>query len=419
MSAVAIEHGSTWLRDLRHSAAAAFADLGVPTGKQEAWQYSNTTPLADLPFPVPPRRPNELHIADLTVPAAGSRVFLIDGYFFVEPGAGLPAGAQILSLAVAMKRDHPAARTLLGKLARPSARSLTALNTAMLDDGVLVDIGPGANLEQPIHIVHVTRAHTERTATHPRVLVRVGASARATVIESFVGSAPDSLDNAVTEVQLACNSALEHLRLHRACGTHVGATHVAADRDARYVLHAATMGTRLAREEIEVTLHGEGAHASIGGLLLGRDHNRVEHHVVVEHTAPSTSSDQLFKTIVDDHATGTFAGKVVVQSQAHGTSAQQTSRALLLSERARANAKPHLEIYTEDVRCTHGSTSGQLDEDALFYLRARGLDENEAGRLLTLAFAGEWLDRIRNAELRQSIDGSIREWLELSDRRTP
>ena len=407
MSSAALDTGGR-LGELRDRGASAFAELGLPTGKQEEWRHSNPRPLAGLERPAPPR-PTELHVAGVDIADAGARVFLVDGHFFVEPRTAIPGGASVSSLVDALASGHPAT-SLVGQLASPEARSLTAVNTASLDDGVVLDVGAGVNLSRPLHVVQVTRPH--RVAAHPRVVVRVGAGARATLIESFVGGGTATVTNGVTEIELEAGASLEHLRWVRGRGAHVGCTHVVAERDARYRVHAASAGTELAREEIQVCLRGDGAHTSIGGLMLGRADQLVDHQVRVEHAAASTTSEQLFKSILDDRATGSFAGTVVVRAGARGTDARQTSRALLLGERARANAKPQLEIYTDDVRCTHGSTSGQLDDDALFYLRTRGLGEAAARDLLTLAFAGEWFERVRDPELREAVGGWVRAWLE-------
>jgi Fe-S cluster assembly protein SufD len=400
-----------WLRDLRLAAAETFEELGTPTNTHEEWRYANVAPLSRLPLPVAPR-PSDLHLGDLELPHLGQPVFLADGHFFAEPSTEWPEGATVISLAAACAGDHPAVRGLFDKVANPGERSLTALNTAAHQDGVLVDLADGVSLDEPLHLVYRSRGHGAPVAHHPRVLVRLGRGARLLLLESFLGSDPHVLDNTVTEVLLAGEAQLEHVRMNTATGTTVGATSVAVGRDAHYRLHAATVGSTLAREEIDIALREPGARVSLGGLLLGRGDTGVDHQVRLEHAAPDTESEQLFHTILDDEATGSFAGKVVVQPDAARTNARQSSRALLLSPRARANAKPQLEIYTDDVRCTHGATSGQLDDDALFYLRARGIDEVDARRILTEAFAGEWLERIADAKLRDHVGDMVHSWLQ-------
>jgi Fe-S cluster assembly protein SufD len=400
-----------WLDDLRVAAAETFEELGTPTNAQEAWRYANVAPLAHLPLPVAPR-PSDLHFDDLKLPRLGQRVFLADGHFFAEPSTEWPEGVTVMSLAAASAGDHPAVRAVFDSVANPSERSLTALNTAAHQDGLLVDLADRVSLDEPLHLIYLSRGQDGPMAHHPRVLVRLGRGTQLRFLESYLGSSPHILGNAITEVVLADDAQLEHVRLSSASGTTVAATSVAVGRDAQYRLHAATIGSTLAREETDIALRGPGARASLGGLLLGRGDTTVDHHVRLEHAAPDTESEQLFHTILDEEATGNFAGKVVVQPNATRTNARQSSRALLLSPGARANAKPQLEIYTDDVRCTHGATSGQLDDEALFYLRARGIDEGEARRILTEAFAGEWLERIGDMQLRNHVRGTVRSWLQ-------
>jgi Fe-S cluster assembly protein SufD len=399
------DRGPGWLAELRAGGAAAFHATGLPTPRHEDWRFTNLAPLAALGFgparddaPGPGER-----LASLPAPV-GPRLVFENGHLRgdLSDAGALPAGAVVSSLAEAVARSPELVRPHLGRLADPAGLAFTALNTALFEDGAFVYLPPGAVLEQPIALVFAGGGAGHPVAHHPRVLVVAGEGARATLAEIYLGAADVYLTAAVTELLLGDGAELEHVKLQdegdRAF--HVSTIFAEQGAGARLSAHAQSLGAQLSRSELRARLTGEGGTLSASGLYMADGSRVTDAFTWVEHAVPRCSTMETYKGILDGHARGVFAGRIRVLPGAQKTDARQMNSNLLLSEDAVVDTKPQLEIFADDVKCGHGGTVGQLDEDSLFYLRSRGLGAAEARSLLIWAFAAEMVDRIRPEALR-------------------
>jgi Fe-S cluster assembly protein SufD len=301
----------------------------------------------------------------------------------------------VLPLTAALKADAQRLEQHLARIASCERNVFTALNTAHLREGAVVLVAAGAACEKPVHLVFV--ATQEDTATYPRCLIVAEKESECTIIEEYVGVPEGAyFTNAVTEVSVASNARLRHIRLQReaARAFNIATGAVVVARDATYTSQTVTLGARLSRYELTVKLDGEGACAQIDGLALISGRQLADTHTLIDHTQPNGRSTQLHKTIVDGAAHAVFNGKIFVRPGAQLTDSAQESRNLLLSDKATVDTKPQLEIFADDVKCAHGATVGQLDAEQLFYLRSRGLPEQAARNLLTYAFGASVIERI-------------------------
>jgi Fe-S cluster assembly protein SufD len=396
-----------WVAALREAGAAGWRSAGLPTTRQEDWRFTNLAPLAATAVAAPaPDAAPEAALADLG-PAVGPRLVFANGRYRPDLSsiAGLPPGAVVASLGEALRQAPDLVRPHLGRLAGPGALAgnpaFPALNAARFEDGALVHLPAGAVVEAPIVLVFTAGGSTGPVAHHPRVLVVAGEGARATVEEVYRGAGA-YLTAAVTELVLGPGAQLEHLKLQdeddRAF--HVGTVFADQGAGSRLSAHALALGGLLSRSELRSRHSGEEATLSASGLYMADGHRVTDAFTWVEHAAPRCSTSEDYKGILDGHARGIFAGRIVVKQDAQKTDARQMNSNLLLSEDAVVDTKPQLEIFADDVKCGHGGTVGQLDEDALFYLRSRGVDEAAARSLLIWAFAAEMVERFGPAPLR-------------------
>jgi Fe-S cluster assembly protein SufD len=286
-----------------------------------------------------------------------------------------------------------------------------ALNTAFLADGAYIGIPASTIVELPIHVVFLSIAEERPTMAHPRVLVMMGANSQASVVESYGAAANTEryFTNAVTEIAAGDNATLDHYKVQREnpASYHVGATYVRAARDAHVACHSIALGGSLVRNEVLVVLDGEGGGCTLNGLYLSDGTRLVDNHTTIDHARPHCGSREVYKGILADRARAVFNGKIIVRPDAQKTDAKQTNKALLLSEDAQINTKPQLEIFANDVKCTHGAAVGQMDDEAIFYLRARGLSVRQARQLLIRAFAGDVLNQMPLEPLRRCIDDEL------------
>ncbi len=406
--------------DLRRRAFERFTALGVPTTRIEAWRFTNIAPIAGTAFTLAAPAEREAAKADTAphaAPGVGAGLTFVNGRHVDRASdvTALPAGVEALSLADALAADGPtraAVEKHLASGADVENEAFTALNTALLHDGAVLLVPPGAVIEQPIQLLFVTSPPPggEPVMTHPRVLVVVGENAQARIVESHGGGdgAP-YLTNAVTEVVAGPGAVVDHYKLVResAAGHHIGAMHVRLGRAANFSSHAVTLGGAIVRNDAQALLDGEGAECTLNGLYLADGRRLVDNHTTIHHAQPHCSSHELYKGILDDEARAVFNGKIIVAIDAQKTDAKQTNKALLLSEDAQINTKPELEIFADDVKCTHGATVGQIDERALFYLRARGLGREQARNVLIHAFASDLLNHIAIAPIREQLDDQL------------
>ena len=424
-----------WLKQIREGAIARFAELGFPTMKQEAWRFTSVAPIAERSFTLPHAKGARLpaHAAlDALALGAGPRVVIVDGHYAPKLStvtAG-PAGVQAGGLAAALRTE--AVRELvqahLARHARWQDSAFAALNTAFLADGAFVHVPAGVVLDQPLELVFFSTgregaraAGTGRrersdnpTVSHPRSLIVVEPGAQVAVVETYVG-APDEMywTNAVTEIVVAEGARAELYRVQRE-GPHsfqVATTHSRQERDSFLGLHVVTLGAALARHDITTVLDGPGAELILNGLYLLSGTQHADHHTVIDHAQPHCASHEFFNGVLAERAHGVFNGRIVVRPGAQRTDSKQTNNNLLLSTEARADSQPQLEIYADDVKCTHGSTVGPIDQTQLYYLRSRGLSPETARSILTYGFGAEILERMRHPVVRDRLDRLVRERL--------
>jgi Fe-S cluster assembly protein SufD len=320
---------------------------------------------------------------------------------------GFAPGIRVESLANALRGDDGVLRSHLSRYVRYQEHSFVALNTAFVEDGALVLIPKGEMVEEPIHLIFVSTGQNRPVISHPRNLIVLDEGSQACIVESHVGTGSGTyFANAVTEIVGGEGASIEYFLLEREgnAGFHVGALEAQLSRQCTLSAHSITLGGALVRNDVHVVLNGEGSGCSLNGLYLVDGKQHVDNHTEIEHYKPHARSQELYKGILSGSARGVFNGKILVHKDAQKSDARQTNKNLLLSENAVINTKPQLEIYADDVKCSHGSTVGQLDRDALFYLRSRGIPLGEAQSLLSYAFASEVISKIKIAPMRAQLD---------------
>ena len=412
--------GPASISKLRKAAIVRFSQLGFPTTKLEAWRFTSVAPIAATPFALADDGLSALSSDELDrftfKDLPFTQLVVVNGCFAPQLSScgALPAGVEAGSLSEAIHRDPTLVERYLTRLAPYEDQPFTALNTAFLRDGAFLQIPANAVIEQPIHLLFVATAHQTATVHHPRVLIVAGENSQARIVESYAGlrDAP-YFTNAVTEIVSGPNAVIDHYKLLRESlqAFHVASMHVSLGRSSSFSSHSITLGGALVRNDVNALLNGEGIDCTLNGLYVANGRQLIDNHTMVDHAKPHCSSHELYKGILDGEAHAVFNGKIVVQLDAQKTDAKQTNQALLLSEHAQINTTPQLEIFADDVRCTHGATVGQLDDDAMFYLRSRGLSHARARNVLIHAFASDILDRIKIAPIRAHLDRVLLEQL--------
>ena len=406
------------IADLRRRAFERFSALGMPTKRLERWRFTNVAPIAGTAFTL--ATPAEKAVAKVdaaphALSGVGARLTFINGRYVAPASdlARLPAGVEVGSLADVLASESGVLRAVvnahLGSEAGIDDEPFTALNTALLHDGAVVHVQANTVVEEPIQLLFVTSPPEggAPVMTHPRVLIVAGENSQVRLVESYGGGGESPyLTNAVTEVVAGAAAVVDHYKLVRESfsGYHIAAMHVRLARAANFSSHAVTLGGAIVRNDAQATLDGEGVECTLNGLYVANGRRLIDNHTTIRHAKPHCSSHELYKGIIDDQARAVFNGKIIVAIDAQKTDAKQTNKALLLSEDAQINTKPELEIFADDVKCTHGATVGQLDDDALFYLRARGLGLEQARSVLIHAFAGDLLNRIAVEPIRAQLD---------------
>lgn len=407
--------GPAWLAPLRARAMAQLEAHGFPTPRNEDWHFTNPAPITDAPFE--PMRPGTGTVtkADLLPYAVGHAewptMVFVNGRYAPSLGAAgaLPDGVRLMSLATALHEEPTLLERQLGQHASFEGQALafSALNTAMMRDGAVLHVSRETSVDTPIHLLFVTDAAGEGGVSYPRNLLVVEPNARATVIEQYISlSSQRYLTDAVTECVLADGATLHHYKLQREARTafHVGHVEAQQGRDSHLVSFSFATGAALARSNIYTALAGEGCGATLNGLYMLDGTQLSDHQTRIEHIAPNCYSREMYKGILDDESHGVFNGKVYVHPEAQKTDGKQTNKTLLLSERARIDTKPQLEIFADDVKCTHGATVGKLDEIATFYMRSRGIGADLTRRLLTYAFAAEVVETLELEPLKLDLE---------------
>jgi Fe-S cluster assembly protein SufD len=404
-----------WLRARRDEAIDRFGELGLPGRGLEDWRYTSIAAIERARFELPETVPavSRDALAAITTSAGdASRAIFVDGRFAPEL-SDMPApdsGIRFDSLEAALKdrTEESLVSRHLTRLAEFKENAFCALNTAFLSDGAVIEIARDSDVVLPLHLLFVSTGRD--TIVHPRVLVVARQSSRATIVQEHVSlGAGERLTNVVAELTVEANARLDHVVLQRECAEsfHVSNLRAAQARDSRLALHTFTLDGRLVRNELGVVLCDRGAEVDLRGLFLGAETRHVDNQTSVDHAMPHCTSRELYKGVLGDQSRGVFHGRVLVRPDAQKTDAQQSNPNLLLTDRAEIDTKPQLEIYADDVKCSHGATIGQLDKDALFYLRARGLAEHDARACLTRGFAHEICEGLPNAGLARWIESLV------------
>jgi Fe-S cluster assembly protein SufD len=411
----------SWLLPLRKAGIARFAELGFPTVRDEDWRFTNVAPIARLPFKpafeatdgVSAGALEQLTFARLP----GPQLVFVNGHYSAKLSSvkNLPPGVKVGSLAAALASDAPFLEAHLGRYAQNADNGFTALNQAFFLDGGFVHVPAGSLVEEPIQFVYVSTDQQRGVTFHPRNLVIAEANSRVTILESYVSlGGANYFTNAVTELFAGDSAHLEFVKFQdeAANAFHIAAFHGEFGRASSVNVHSFALGAKLSRNDIRTKLAGEGLECVLNGLYLTRGEQLADHHMVVEHAQPHCASHEYFNGILDDKSKGVFHGRILVQPVAQKTDAKQTNKNLLLSDDATADTKPQLEIYADDVKCTHGATIGQLNDESIFYLRSRGIGPETARRMLIHAFAGEIIERIQHEPAREELDRLVWDRLE-------
>jgi Fe-S cluster assembly protein SufD len=404
--------GPAWLPALRQRAFDRFTALGFPTTRDEDWHYTSVAAIAESSFGTVKAAAGTVTLealAPYVVDASFHRLVFVNGSFAKELSSfsGLPVEVTISTLRDALTADAGFVEEQLGSLANIEQNAFAALNTAFVTDGVVVRVPNDCVIDAPLHILWVSDRAAQRTVTYPRVLVTAGRHARCAVIESFVGlGGSQYLTNAVTEVRLDDGAYVEHYKVQREAedAFHVATVQADQGRDSVFHQFSYATGARLSRSNIYTTLGAPGAEGRLNGLYMLTGDQHCDHQTYVHHAAENTASRELYKGILDDRSRGVFNGKVLVDPIAQKTDGKQSNHALLLSETAKIDSKPQLEIFADDVKCTHGATVGRLDDLLLFYLKSRGVGREMARALLTYAFAAESLETIEVDALKDALE---------------
>ena len=422
-----------WLTQVRQDAYEWVAKHGFPTQKDEDWRYTRLGPILEVPFvPALPSMAEMGHQSSSNtinrvddgsiVPAdlGGPRLVFINGFFAPELSrlTALPEGSMVTNLASVLVEEAQDLRPFLSRPFGEYDHAFTALNTALAEDGAFIQLAANTTIDLPIQLVFLSNSGGSVVVSSPRSVVIVGPGSRATIVETHVGIPGDVYcTNAVTQVVLESGAQIEHYKIQDESESafHLALLDVRQSRDSQFSSHSVALGSSIARHEVRVHLEGAGAHVNLDGLYMGRGDQHHDNPVIVEHSAPGCTSRQLYKGVLDDSSQGVFNGRVVVSPGADGTDAAQTNKNLLLSDHAEVDTRPRLEIFADDVKCTHGAAVGQLDEHAVFYLRSRGIPHHAARGLLIYAFVNEMVERLRLAPVRSLVANLVNKRLATND----
>jgi Fe-S cluster assembly protein SufD len=412
---------SSHLHSIRKDAIARFADLGFPTTKDEEWKYTDVSPLTKVNFAhLFEQSSNGITKNDLAPFTFGDiqshRFVCVNGTFAPELSSlgSLPKGVILKSLGEAIKSNSELVLAHFSKYAEYSTSTFVALNTAFFHDGVFLHVPKGMIIETPIYLLYISTKQ-EQFVVHPRNLILVDENAQVKIIESYVSLSDNvHFTNTVSELVMGMNSVVEHDRVMRESerAYHISTIQVQQERSSNFTSNAMTFGGNLVRNNVNVLLDGEGAECTLNGLYLGTGAQLIDNHTCIEHAKAHCPSHELYKGILSGKSKGVFNGKIKVRKDAQKTDAKQTNKNLVLSDEASIDTKPQLEIFADDVKCTHGATIGQLDDEALFYLRSRGISAEKAKDILIYAFASDIIDRVNVEPIRQFLHEIIHDRLE-------
>ena len=404
---------NAWLKTVRKNATDQFIKNGLPTIHDEEWRYTDIRKLKRHQFAITRNVPDVSEML-ATVPDYGlDRIVLINGYFAPEfSNNDFAEGVTVHSLA--NRLENNALDGLIGSALPIEQHGFTAINSAHCLDGAVIEIADKAIVKKPIELIHITTPSDSAIVSHPRNIIIAGKLSEVQIIERSIGAEITTyLNNSVTEILADEGAQLEHYKVQQESENafHIGGVFVNQHRDATVTNHNLSLGGALVRNDIQINLLGSGSHGGMNGLVVGHGSQHVHNHTEVAHRVPHCTSDEFYKTVLDDKSRAIFRGRITVAQDAQKTDAEQQNNNLLLSADAEVDTKPQLEIYADDVLCSHGATIGQIDEKSLFYFQSRGIKKDDARRLLTFAFVNEVLGRIRfeplQAELTERFLGEL------------
>jgi Fe-S cluster assembly protein SufD len=404
-----------WLKRLRENAFVRFCEMGFPTTRMEDWRFTNLAAIARTEFELASNGSHPVtsaQIASHRMTDTACRLVFVNGRFAPELSSreSLPDGSVVRSLAEQIAESPEAIEPYLGRYLNIERDAFCALNSAFMEDGAYIHVRRGKIIEAPLHLLFVSAASDRATMNHPRNLIVAEDSSQLTVVEHYLSlDGGTTLSNAATELVAGDNAVVSHYRIERESlqGFHISTLRIQQGRGSNVASHSLLIGGALVRNNVHPVLMGEGAECLINGLFIGDGSQHLDNYMLVEHASPHCGSRQFYSGILDDHAHGVFHGRIIVHRDAQKTDAKQTNRNLLLSDDAQIDTKPQLEIFADDVKCTHGATIGQIEDQALFYLRSRGIDEVSARQLLLLAFASECTDRMKENGARAFVQALI------------
>jgi Fe-S cluster assembly protein SufD len=409
--------GPQWLKSIREGARSRLGEINFPTTRHEEWRFTNVAPLLELPLHPAAQNGHQLSARDIEpirFGMDGAYLVFVDGWFRADLSLLPPKGTgiEVDSLRNRLQTDAADLQKHLARHASVEGNFFTALNTAFFQDGAFISVAAGKAIEQPVQLLFVASSEKPGATAQTRNLILAGQGASLKVVETYVSlTGAAHVTNAVTELVLGAEANVEHCRIQNENqqAFHIATVQAVQEKDSRWLSHSISSGGRFARNQIQALLNALGAEAVLNGLYLGRDEQLVDHHTVVDHAMPHCESHEFYHGILTDRSHGIFNGKIFVRQDAQKTNAKQTNRNLVLSENAVIDTKPQLEIFADDVKCTHGATVGQLNEEALFYLRARGISADHARRMLIRAFAGDVVGRITIEPVRERLDALLTE----------
>jgi len=404
------------LHDLRRAAMAKFREIGFPTTKNEEWRFTSVAPLTKVQFQpasdarggLTAKEIDQHTIKDLEA----ALIVFINGVYAPEfsPASGLPQGVKAGSLAEFMRSEPELLSQHLARHASYDDNAFTALSTAFMRDGAFVYVPDGVEVKTPLFLLFLSTADDTPFVTHPRNLIITGTGSRVAIIENYIGRGHNVyFTNSVTEVVAGARSVIEHDKIQHESDNafHVSTLQIVQGEESTYTSNAITYGGSLVRNNVTAVLAGERCECRLNGLSLGTGNQHIDNHTTIDHAMPNCASHELYKSILEGRSRGVFNGKIFVRKDAQKTDAKQTNKTLLLSDDAMIDTKPQLEIFADDVKCTHGATVGQLDEDQIFYLRSRGLALDDARDLLTNAFASDVINRINVGPVRELLNAML------------
>jgi Fe-S cluster assembly protein SufD len=400
-----------WLRARRQEAMTRAEQRGFPGPHDEEWRFTSVAPILRATFhpSLPGGAPDAGALSALTMEDAAAELVFVDGRFVPELSRTGAAGVRVQSLGDVLESTPATLDPHLGRIAGEDS-VFADLNLALATDGAVVMVAERAVLEQPIHLVFLSSAGAAPSMAHVRTLIVAGRGSQSSIVQTWAGAAGAAyLTTSVTEVLLEEDAIVDHYRLQQesTAAFHVSSLHARQRRGSRFSDHALLLGGSLSRNDANVRLEGEGAECSLDGLFLAGGSQHVDAHTVIDHARPHGTSRELYNGVVDGKARGVFHGRILVRKDAQKTNAHQANHNLLLSRESLVNSTPALEIHADDVKCKHGSTTGQLDPQSLFYLRSRGIGEDAARAMLVYAFAAEVISRVALPSVRRRLHGLI------------